>query len=58
MSIFALEIFDIIKISALVVQWIECGSPKAEIRVRFSSGVQNGKDLFPIPFFIYIFNTI
>lgn len=27
-------------VSALVVQWIECGSPKAKIRVRFSSGVQ------------------
>ena len=29
-------------VSALVVQWIECGSPKAKIRVRFSSGVLNG----------------
>ena len=27
------------RVSALVVQWIEYGSPKAGIRVRFSSGV-------------------
>lgn len=38
------------KFSALVVQWIECGSPKAEIRVRFSSGVPDGKG-FSFPFF-------
>ena len=39
--------------SALVVQWIECGSPKAEIRVRFSSGVQKRERHRPLPFFVY-----
>lgn len=40
------------KDSALVVQWIECGSPKAKIRVRFSSGVRYGWGLRFSPVFL------
>lgn len=45
--------FALYGLSALVVQWIECGSPKAEIRVRFSSGVQKRERHRPLPF-LYI----